>query len=273
MSTASANTYMAQPAVKNNSFRKVSYLLKNWMPVVLVSLAILVVWEFVSRVFHLPEFVLPAPSSIFKVLVTQQERLLEASWVTTEEIFYGFVLSAITGILIALFIARFEKIGNAIYPLMVLFQNVPKIALAPLFILWFGYDLAPKVVLIVVMAFFPIALNMLVGLRAADANLITLMKTVGASKTEILLQVMLPNSLPYLMSGMKIAITLSVIGAIVGEFAGASAGLGYVIQFASTQMETALVFAALIQISLLGMAFYYALEIIENKFITWAPKS
>jgi NitT/TauT family transport system permease protein len=124
----------------------------------------------------------------------------------------------------------------------------------------------------VVMAFFPVALNMLVGLRAADPNLVTLMRTVGATRTEILMRVQIPHSLPYLMSGIKIAITLSVIGAIVGEFAGASAGLGYMIQFASTQMETALVFAALIQISLLGMIFYYAIEFIEWKYISWAPK-
>jgi NitT/TauT family transport system permease protein len=155
----------------------------------------------------------------------------------------------------------------------VLFQNVPKIALAPLFILWFGYDLAPKIILIVVIAFFPVALNMLVGLRAADPNLVTLMRTVGATRTEILWRVQIPNSLPYLMSGIKIAITLSVIGAIVGEFAGASAGLGYMIQFASTQMETSLVFAALAQVSVLGMLFYYGIELIEWKYLSWAPKA
>ena len=241
-------------------------------PAVVLSVVVLILWELVSRVFKLPEFVLPAPSSIGKMLVTRQAALSEAAWVTAEEILYGFLLSAMVGILIAIAIARFERMGKAVYPLMVLFQNVPKIALAPLFILWFGYDLAPKILLIVVMAFFPVALNMLVGLRAADPNLVTLMRTVGATRTEILMRVQIPHSLPYLMSGIKIAITLSVIGAIVGEFAGASAGLGYMIQFASTQMETALVFAALIQISLLGMIFYYAIEFIEWKYISWAPK-
>lgn len=241
-------------------------------PTLVLSAVLLVLWEGISKVFGLPEFVLPAPSSIVRVLLTQQGTLLGASWVTAEEILYGFLLSALTGMLIAVVIARFEQMGRAVYPLMVLFQNVPKIALAPLFILWFGYDLAPKILLIVVMAFFPVALNMLVGLQAADPNLVTLLRTVGASRTEILLRVQIPNSLPYLMSGLKIAITLSVIGAIVGEFAGASAGLGYMIQFASTQMETALVFAALIQISLLGMFFYYAVELLEWKYISWSPK-
>jgi NitT/TauT family transport system permease protein len=204
--------------------------------------------------------------------LTKQATLSVAAWVTAEEILYGFVLSTLVGMAIATTIARFEVMGRAVYPLMVLFQNVPKIALAPLFILWFGYDLAPKIVLIVVMAFFPVALNMLVGLRSTDPNLVTLLRTVGASKTEILLRAQIPNSLPYLMSGIKIAITLSVIGAIVGEFAGASAGLGYMIQFASTQMDTSLVFAALIEISILGMIFYYAIEYLEWKYLSWGPK-
>lgn len=251
---------------------RVRHAFNSILPAIILSIVVLVVWEAISRIFKLPQFVLPAPSSIGKILITRQASLSQAAWVTAEEILYGFLLSAVVGMLIAVTIARFERMGRAVYPLMVLFQNVPKIALAPLFILWFGYDLAPKILLIVVMAFFPVALNMLVGLQSADPNLVTLMRTVGASRTEILMRVQIPNSLPYLMSGIKIAITLSVIGAIVGEFAGASAGLGYMIQFASTQMETSLVFAALIQISLLGMFFYYAIEFIEWKYISWAPK-
>lgn len=250
----------------------VRHALVSVYPAIVLSIVVLVLWESISRIFKLPQFVLPAPTAIGQILLTRQASLSQAMWVTAEEILYGFLLSTVVGVLIAVLIARFERVGRAIYPLMVLFQNVPKIALAPLFILWFGYDLAPKILLIVVMAFFPVALNMLVGLQSADPNLVTLMRTVGATRTEILWRVQIPHSLPSLMSGIKIAITLSVIGAIVGEFAGASAGLGYMIQFASNQMEAALVFAALIQISLLGMFFYYAIEFIEWKYISWAPK-
>ncbi len=247
--------------------------LKDVAPALVLTAAILLVWELVTRLFDIPAFVLPAPTEIALILIQQQAALAQAAWVTALEVFYGFGLSAVIGAAVALVIVRFEKFGQAIYPLMVFFQNVPKIALAPLFILWFGYDLAPKVVLIVVIAFFPVALNMLVGLRSVDPNLVVLLRSVGASRTEILRRVEIPNSLPYLMSGMKIAITLSVIGAIVGEFAGASAGLGYMIQFASTQMETALVFAALVEVSALGMLFYYALEFVEWRYITWTPKA
>ncbi len=268
------SSHIANPGAPVNltAAGRVRHAISSILPAIILSIVVLAIWEAISRIFKLPQFVLPAPSSIAGMLVKRQAALSQAAWVTAEEILYGFLLSTAVGMLIAVLIARFERMGRAVYPLMVLFQNVPKIALAPLFILWFGYDLAPKILLIVVMAFFPVALNMLVGLQSADPNLVTLMRTVGASRTEILMRVQIPNSLPYLMSGIKIAITLSVIGAIVGEFTGASAGLGYMIQFASTQMETSLVFAALIQISLLGMFFYYAIEFIEWKYISWAPK-
>jgi len=241
------------------------------MPAFALFAAVVVVWEAVSRIFKLPEFVLPAPTSIAEVLVSHQRDLALAAFVTAREVVWGFVLSAAIGAAVALVIARFAAFGRALYPLVVLFQNVPKVALAPLFILWFGFDLAPKVVLIVVIAFFPVAINMLVGLQTVDANLVALMRSVGASRNEILGRIQIPNSLPYLMAGLKVAVTLAVIGAIVGEFAGAQAGLGYMIQFASTQMQTALVFAALVEVSVLGMLFYYLIEWVERRYIDWMP--
>ncbi|HCN71688.1 MAG TPA: ABC transporter permease [Pusillimonas sp.] len=248
-------------------------MLHGAMPTIILTIAVLILWELITHVFSVEPFVLPAPSAIMHELVNQQALLASSALVTAEEIVYGFLLSMIVGVFMALLIVRFDWLGRAVYPLMVLFQNVPKIALAPLFILWFGYDLAPKLLLIVVMAFFPVALNMLVGLQSVDPNLVTLLKSVGASRNEILWRIRIPNSLPYLMSGLKIGVTLASIGAIVGEFAGASAGLGYLILFASTQMETALVFAAVVEVSILGMICYYAVEFIEWRFISWAPKS
>jgi len=241
------------------------------LPAFALFMGIIALWEAVSRIFKLPEFVLPAPTSILAVLVSRQRELGFAAYVTATEVVLGFLISALVGAAVALVIARFTAFGRALYPLVVLFQNVPKVALAPLFILWFGFDLAPKVVLIVVIAFFPVAINMLVGLQTVDSNLIALMRSVGASRNEILRRIQIPNSLPYLMAGLKVAVTLAVIGAIVGEFAGAQAGLGYMIQFASTQMQTSLVFAALVEVSVLGMLFYYVIEWIERRYINWMP--
>jgi NitT/TauT family transport system permease protein len=241
------------------------------LPPLALFATVIVAWEAVSRLFKLPEFVLPAPTAIVAVLISNQRALGYAAFVTAREVLWGFLLSAVIGASVAMVIARFAAFGRALYPLVVLFQNVPKVALAPLFILWFGFDLAPKVVLIVVIAFFPVAINMLVGLQTVDANLIALMRSVGASRNEILLRIQIPNSLPYLMAGLKVAVTLAVIGAIVGEFAGAQAGLGYMIQFASTQMQTSLVFAALVEVSVLGMLFYYVIEWVERRYIDWMP--
>jgi len=247
--------------------------LNRILPAILLIAAVLLAWELLIRLLHVQEFVLPAPSAIAQTMIARQPELFAAALITSGEVVSGFLLSALAGIALALLIARFDRFGRALYPLVVLFQNVPKIALAPLFILWFGYDLSPKVALIVVIAFFPVALDMLAGLQSVDPNLVALLQSVGAGRTEILRRAQIPHSLPYLMSGLKIAITLSVIGAIVGEFAGASAGLGYIIQFASTQMETSLVFAALVEVSILGVFFYYAVEAFEHVYIDWRPKA
>lgn len=234
--------------------------------------AVVMVWEIVIRLFNVPTFVLPAPTAIVRSLIDSRMQLLAATRFTAAEVMLGFVFASITGIVVALVIVRFERFGRALYPLIVLFQNVPKVALAPIFILWFGYDLAPKVLLIVVIAFFPVAIDMLAGLQSVEPSFVALMQSVGASKTKILLRVRIPHALPHLFAGLKVAITFSVIGAIVGEFAGANAGLGYVIQFASTQLDTPLIFSALLVVSVLGLAFYYVVEFAERLLVPWAPK-
>lgn len=238
---------------------------------VLVGL-LLMIWEGMVRVLAVPLFVLPPPSAIATALVGKQDLLAQAALATASEIVLGFLLSAVVGVAVALVVVRLPTFGRALYPLIVLFQTVPKVALAPLFILWFGFNLAPKVLLIVVIAFFPVTLGMMAGLQSVDPALVALMRSVGAGRSEIMRRVQVPHSLPQLMSGLKVAITLSVIGAIVSEFAGASAGLGYMIQFASTQLETPLVFAALLEVSALGVGFYYLVELAERRFVPWAPR-
>jgi NitT/TauT family transport system permease protein len=241
-------------------------------PSLILGLILIAVWEAAIHLFQVEVFVVPAPSAIALSLMQNAVLLAQATLVTAEEVLIGFVLATLVGAALALLIVRFSLLGRALYPIIVLFQTVPKVALAPIFILWFGYDLSPKVLLIVVIAFFPVTLDMLAGLQSVDPGLISLMRSVGAKDNDILIRVRIPNALPHLMAGMKIAITFSVIGAIVGEFAGASAGLGYMIQFASTQLDTPLVFAALVVISVVGVAFYYLIELLERAVTPWAPK-
>ena len=244
----------------------------GWLPAVVLLLITIAVWEAAIRIFEVSAFILPTPSAIGATLLREAGPLWEATQVTAVEILVGFLVAAVVGIALAMIIARFRLLGRALYPLIVLFQTVPKVALAPIFILWFGYDLAPKVGLILVIAFFPVTLSMLAGLEAAEPGLLSLMRSVGASRTTILLRIQIPYALPQLMAGLKIAVTFSVIGAIVGEFAGASAGLGYMIQFASTQLDTPMVFAALLVVSVVGVVFYYAMEWLERLVVPWAPK-
>ncbi|MFE9168264.1 ABC transporter permease [Streptomyces kebangsaanensis] len=239
-----------------------AWLSRTW-PSVLVLIGAGVVWELAVEIFNVSSFVLAKPSEFIAATVEQRELLLTAAWVTTEEILYGFLLSVVVGVVLAVAIVRFEWLERAVYPLVVLFQVVPKVALAPIFILWFGYGLAPKLLLIVVIAFFPITLNMIVGLKAVDQDLLLLMKSVGSSRNQIMTRIQFPTSLPYLFAGMRIAITLAVIGAVVAEFAGARDGLGYLIQFASTQLDTPLMFAALTLVSLLGLVLYYGMSLLE----------
>jgi NitT/TauT family transport system permease protein len=246
--------------------------LKELAPTIILSLVVLIGWEAVIRLFGVPTFVLPAPSAIVRSLIENSAALAVPLQATAVEIVIGFVLSAIVGVVVALMIVRFERFGGALYPLIVLFQNVPKVALAPIFILWFGFGIAPKILLIVVIAFFPVTIDMLAGLQSVEPSFIALMRSVGASKNKIMLQVRIPHSLPHLMAGLKVAITFSVIGAIVGEFSGANQGLGYMIQFASTQLDTPLIFAALVVVSVLGLAFFYVVEFAERLFVPWAPK-
>jgi NitT/TauT family transport system permease protein len=246
--------------------------LPDWVLALALAATVTVLWELTIRLFHVPTFVLPAPSAVIRSLIENWAQLATATESTALEILLGFVLAAITGVAVALVIVRFDRFGRALYPLIVLFQNVPKVALAPIFILWFGFDLAPKIALIVVIAFFPVAIDMLVGLQSVEPSFVSLMQSVGASRSKILLDVRIPHSLPHLMAGLKVAITFSVIGAIVGEFAGASRGLGYIIQFASTQLDTPMIFAALLVVSVLGLAFYYVVEFAERVLVPWAPK-
>ncbi|MBN9051497.1 MAG: ABC transporter permease [Rhizobiales bacterium] len=268
MSAPSSADDIVTPQSWVSVFRKLNAVL----PPLALSLAALILWEAAIRLFNVPTFILPAPSAVVVSLIENRAQLAAATQATALEVLFGFVLASLVGIAVALVIVRFERFGRALYPLIVLFQNVPKVALAPIFILWFGYDLAPKILLIVVIAFFPVAIDMLAGLQSVEPSFVSLMRSVGAGNGKIMMRVRIPHSLPHLMAGLKVAITFSVIGAIVGEFAGANQGLGYVIQFASTQLDTPLIFAALVVVSILGLIFYYGVELAERILVPWAPK-
>ncbi|WP_167044155.1 ABC transporter permease [Salinibacterium sp. ZJ454] len=237
--------------------------LRKALPPIIVAAAVVLLWELLVTVLGVSSYVIAKPTEILVETIASASMLWDATLVTTYEVVWGFLISVVVGMAIAIAVVRFAWLERAVYPLIVLFQVVPKVALAPIFILWFGYDLTPKLVLIVVMAFFPITINMVLGLKRSDEDLVLLMRSVGSTRNSIMTKVQIPTSLPYLFAGLRVGITLAVIGAVVAEFAGAQDGLGYLIQYASTQLDTALMFAALIIVSVLGLIMYYGLGVIE----------
>ncbi len=232
-------------------------------------LAVLIAWEAVVRVFGVSEFIIPKPTTALLTLFAERRLIVDYTYVTSVEILLGFLAGSVGGALLAIAVHRYALIAAALGPLIVFFQIVPKIALAPIFLLWFGFGLAPKVILVAIIAFFPVMLNTLAGIESTNPDLGHLVQSVGGNRGQYLWRVQLPSALPQIFAGLKIAMTFSVIGAVVGEFAGGSEGLGYLILFSSSQVKTPLLFAALFAIAGLGLVMYYAIIWLEYWALPW----
>lgn len=231
---------------------------------VLMVVAVFVLWEVVTLVFPIPAFLLPAPSDIAVSMQTHAGLLLKESVVTTIEITLGFALSIIVGIPLALGIFLWTPFALTVYPLLVGSQAVPKVAVAPLFLVWFGFGLLPKVLIAFLIAFFPVVINTAMGLSAIEREKIYLAQSMGLSPYKTFLKIRLPNALPSIFAGLKISITLAVVGAVVGEFVGGDAGLGYLLMVANGSMDTTLLFAGLIALTFLGVVFFAIIGIVER---------
>ena len=229
-----------------------------------VVLGTLVVWEVATRVFAVPAFLLPPPSTIGVSLVANAPLLLAHGWVTTVEILLGFALSVIVGIPLALAIFLWPAFSRSILPLLVSSQAMPKVAVAPLLLVWFGFGLLPKVLIAFLIAFFPIVINTAVGLASIEPEKIHLARSMGFSATATFFKIRLPSALPATFGGLKISITLAVVGAVVGEFVGGDAGLGYLLMVANGSMDTALLFAGLVALTVLGIVLYLLVELAER---------
>ena len=235
----------------------------------LVVIAALVLWEAATRVIAIPAYILPPPSRIAAVMHEKMPLLLRHGWVSTTEIVLGFLLSVAVGIPLALATFLWPAFARSVYPLLVSSQAVPKMAVAPLFIVWFGFGLMPKVFIAFLIAFFPIVINTVVGLAAIEPEKIHLARSMGLSGAATFFKIRLPNALPSIFGGLKIAITLAVVGAVVGEFVGGDAGLGYLLMAANGSMDTPLLFAGLVGLTLIGIVLFMLIEIAERFAIPW----
>lgn len=213
---------------------------------ILAGALFIALWEFICVYYQVRPVLLPSPSRIVTTLIGAWDIMFENAIPTTVETVIGFVLSVVFGSLLAVMMVYSRILQEILYPNIVLFQLIPKIAVAPLFIMWLGIEWQSRVTIAVFIAFFPIAISTWTGLMAADASLLRLCRSLRASEWQVFTRVRVPSSLPFAFNGMKISMTLSIIGVIVGEFITSQQGLGYVILFAGSKLETALVMAAIL---------------------------
>lgn len=232
-------------------------------------LGLLAVWELAVRLAGVPTFILPSPSQIAARFVLDFSLLAEHFLVTLGEIVLGFVIAFVSAFAFALAIFYNKTLERVFYPIIIFLQNMPLFAIAPLLKLWLGFTIWPKVTVAALIAFFPIVVNTVDGLRATDQDLINLLKIFGASRRQILHKVQLPSALPFIFSGARVGITLSVVGAVIGEWVGAQAGLGYVMLRANATLKTDLVFAAIFALAGLGVLLFGLLTLLERWATPW----
>jgi NitT/TauT family transport system permease protein len=230
---------------------------------------VFVLWDLLVRAFGMPEYLLPGPEPVFLSLWHNVAILAGQTLWTGATVLIGFAVAAAIAIPLAMAIVVSPILERLLYPPMVATQSIPKIALAPLFIVWFGFGVAPKVAVAFLIAFFPIVIDTIVGMRSIDPAMIQLARSMGAPPHRIFLKLRLPHALPMIFGGLKVASSLAVVGALTGEFVGADHGLGYLLVQASGNLNTALLFATLVVLSALAMAFFYLIEMVERIAIPW----
>jgi NitT/TauT family transport system permease protein len=238
----------------------------------LATLAVLVIaWEGLAWGLAIPAFALPRPSRIAVLLVTRWDLFARHLLYTSQEIMVGFLASVAVGIPVAIGIVYSRVFERVSYTLIVASQAVPKTALAPLFVLWFGYGFTSKVAVAFLIAFFPIVVNTVIGMRSVEPEMLYLARSLGASAWQVFVKIRLPRALPSVFGGLKVAVTLAVVGAIVGEYIGANAGLGYIQLVASAGLDTSMVFGVIVVLSLLGVVLFNLVSLVERVVIRWRP--
>lgn len=242
---------------------------RRWSPPTLTVIATLVIWEAVVVGFRLPEYLLPAPTEILGALAEEWRYLALHTGVTVFEILWGFLLSIVVGIPLAMAVVYSPLLERAVYPLLVASQSVPKIAIAPLLIFWAGLGIFPKVLVAFLIAFFPVVIDTVAGLRSVEPEMLHLARSMGAAETRVFLKIRLPNALPNIFAGLKVAVTLAVVGAIVGEFIQADRGLGYALLQANAMLNTKLSFATILILAAVGTALFVVVDRVERLLIPW----
>ena len=253
--------------------------MRRWLPPIVIVAVLLGLWQLaasldvIANALNIEPFLVPSPSEIAQSLWADRSLLLDNGWVTLQEVLAGFALSVAAGVGFAVVLHLSATLRRAFYPLLVASQTVPIVVVAPILVVWLGFGIGPKLAIIALICFFPITVNTLDGLRSVDPDLTKMMRTLDASRWQSFRRVEAPTALPYFFSGAKIAVAVAVIGAVFGEWAGSSSGLGHLIQQASAQLQTARTFAAVVVLSALAIVLFGLLAVVERRVAWWGPGS
>jgi NitT/TauT family transport system permease protein len=240
---------------------------------ILMFVSVLLIWHFGVVLLGIKEFILPTPWAAVKTLFDPKYRWSFNFMATFYEVVGGFILSALVGVVLGVAIVWSEWLRRTILPFLVFVNTLPKIAVAPLFLVWFGYGIFPNILIVVLISFFPMVINTATGLVAVEEDLLDLVSYLHATKWQKLRLIQLPNSLPYVFSGLKITSTTAVVGAIVGEFIASDKGLGAVIISSQTTLSTPAIFGSLILITVIGMGLFWGVEVLEKVLMPWEKKN
>jgi len=233
----------------------------------------LLAWQFMPGLVGVPEFVLPPPTRVGAeaVRIWQTERLLWHAGITALEVVIGFVLGALLGAIIGYALGLWPRVEAVLSPYLLALQIAPKVAFAPLFVMWLGYTIYPKILVAVLIVFFPVLINVLSAMRTVDAAMVNLARSFSATRWQVFRNIEYPTTLPALFSGLRIASTLAVIGVVVGELVGGNMGLGYMLVFFEGQGNTAAVFVVIGALTVIGIAAYYAVVLAERRVLHYLP--
>jgi len=232
--------------------------------------AIVLLWQAYTQVCAVSRLVLPSPLDIIAASIARYDLLLRETWPTFLESVYGFGLAVAIGIPLAVCVANSRILNLTLYPILVATQSVPKVAIAPIILVWFGLGMESKLAIAFLVAFFPIVVDTATGLQSTPSGLIELARSLRASPVQVFAKVQFPAALPFIFSGAKVAVTLAVIGAVIGEFVGSVSGLGNLLLTANSQLDSALAWAALVWLSILGILLFGAVALAQRLLMPWA---
>jgi NitT/TauT family transport system permease protein len=244
-------------------------ILRYAMPWLVVA-GLLIVWEAACIVFDLPEIVLPRPTKVFIVFWQRLDILLAFCWQTLWTTLIGFVIAIAGGLLLGLAIGASPFVYSGLYPLLIAFNAVPKVALVPILMIWVGVGALPAVITAFVISFFPIVVNVATGLATIEPEMRDVLRSLGATDTEILTKVGIPRAMPYLFASLKVAITLSFIGSVISETVGGNRGIGFLMLSAGARNDAPTTFAGLFAIAVMGVAMYAICALVEKRMTRWA---